>query len=136
VSVFAWRLLRDRLSTKVNLVSRGIISSADISPVCLDAVASSQLNIYSSVAVSLALFGRWSDRGLSFRRWIPNTFLNTSFSLFMPQVVLERDDPFYSSSGFFLCGFFGLNAIIGYSDTQNRLFPNLWIRSNVTLIGG
>jgi hypothetical protein len=29
VSIFAWRLLRDRLPTKNNLVSRGILSSAD-----------------------------------------------------------------------------------------------------------
>ncbi|GAU44198.1 hypothetical protein TSUD_373340 [Trifolium subterraneum] len=27
VSIFAWRLLRDRLPTKANLVTRGIISS-------------------------------------------------------------------------------------------------------------
>jgi hypothetical protein len=31
VSVFAWRLLRDQLPTKVNLASRGIISSVDLS---------------------------------------------------------------------------------------------------------
>ncbi|MCI32291.1 cysteine-rich receptor-like protein kinase, partial [Trifolium medium] len=29
VSILAWRLLRDRLPTKVNLVTRGIISSED-----------------------------------------------------------------------------------------------------------
>jgi hypothetical protein len=28
VSIFAWRLLRDKLPTKANLVSRGILSSA------------------------------------------------------------------------------------------------------------
>jgi hypothetical protein len=29
VSIFAWRLLRDKLPTKANLVSRGIISAVD-----------------------------------------------------------------------------------------------------------
>ncbi|MCI43347.1 70 kDa peptidyl-prolyl isomerase, partial [Trifolium medium] len=29
VSIFAWRLLRDRLPTKVNLVTRGIITPPD-----------------------------------------------------------------------------------------------------------
>ncbi|MCI89853.1 heat-shock protein, partial [Trifolium medium] len=28
VSIFAWRLLRDKLPTKVNLVSRGVLSEA------------------------------------------------------------------------------------------------------------
>jgi len=31
VSIFAWRLLRDRLPTKLNLQNRGIITNADIS---------------------------------------------------------------------------------------------------------
>jgi hypothetical protein len=31
VSILAWRLLRDRLPTKINLLTRGIISADDIS---------------------------------------------------------------------------------------------------------
>jgi hypothetical protein len=48
VSVFAWRLLRDRLPTKSNLAARGII---------LPEVQSCQLSFCLSLAVSLALFG-------------------------------------------------------------------------------
>jgi hypothetical protein len=104
--------------------------------VCLVAVALTQLSIYFSHAVHLALYGRWSGRGLSFRQWIPKTSQITSFSLHMPQGAFERGNPFFSLFGFFVCGFFGLKETIGYSSIQNRMFFNLWKRSSVILTGG
>ncbi|CAJ2663689.1 unnamed protein product [Trifolium pratense] len=56
VSILAWRLLRDRLPTRVNLVTRRILSSTDHLCV-LDVVRLSRLITYSFYAVLLVLFG-------------------------------------------------------------------------------
>ncbi|GAU42955.1 hypothetical protein TSUD_142920 [Trifolium subterraneum] len=48
VSIFAWRLLRDRLPTKANLVTRGILSPADGLCVCGCGAAESTQHLFLS----------------------------------------------------------------------------------------
>jgi hypothetical protein len=57
VSIFVWRLLKDGLPTKDNLVSRGIMLK-QLTCVYPVAAVSNQLSIYSYHAVSLVRFGR------------------------------------------------------------------------------
>jgi hypothetical protein len=56
VSIFVWRLLRNRLPTKTNLVTQGILHK--LTYVCQDVAASNQLNTYSFFVVLLVPFGR------------------------------------------------------------------------------
>jgi hypothetical protein len=57
VSIFAWRLLRDRLPTKTNLVTQGIITPESHFSIP-DVVALNQLSTYSYLVARLVPFGR------------------------------------------------------------------------------
>ncbi|XP_045831535.1 uncharacterized protein LOC123922923 [Trifolium pratense] len=84
VSIFAWRLLRDRLSTKTNLVIRGIISSS--AQVCVagcgEAESAHHLFISCSFFGSLwALVCTWIDISLTDSSTIQEHFVHFTSSL-------------------------------------------------------
>lgn len=82
VSVFAWRLLRDRLPTKSNLVAIGVITSAD----CLCVTGCGYVETAGHIFLScttFASYGRWCRTGLVSREWTLILFLIILFSLFM-----------------------------------------------------
>ncbi|GAU16239.1 hypothetical protein TSUD_298710 [Trifolium subterraneum] len=100
VSIFAWRLLRDRLPTKTNLAICGIISPEAQSCVagCEDMESAQHLFISCSIFGSL-----WS----SVRSWIglssvdPQNLADHFLSL---RVVSARTVPFFSLFGSYVCG--------------------------------
>jgi hypothetical protein len=96
VSIFAWRLLRDRLPTKTNLVVRGIITHHLIY-VCPVVEVLNQFNTYFSLAALLALFGRLLDLGLVSRRLTRIISQITSFSLLIQHVVFVGGGPLCNS---------------------------------------
>jgi hypothetical protein len=59
----------------------------------------SQLNIYLSLAVPLALFGHQLGHGLNFHWWILKTCMVILFGLLSQLEVLERAALSFSSSG-------------------------------------
>ncbi|GAU47968.1 hypothetical protein TSUD_280270 [Trifolium subterraneum] len=59
VSILAWRLLRDRLPTKINLVTRGILSSADHFCVSGCGEVESALHLFISCSTFGSLWTRW-----------------------------------------------------------------------------
>ncbi|XP_045797738.1 uncharacterized protein LOC123891913 [Trifolium pratense] len=84
VSIFAWRLLRDRLPTKTNLVIRGIISSS--AQVCVagcgEAESAHHLFISCSFFGSLwALVCTWIDISLTDSSTIRDHFVHFTSSL-------------------------------------------------------
>ncbi|CAJ2653268.1 unnamed protein product [Trifolium pratense] len=84
VSIFAWRLLRDRLPTKTNLVIRGIISSS--AQVCVagcgEAESAHHLFISCSFFGSLwALVGTWIDISVTDSSTIREHFVHFTSSL-------------------------------------------------------
>jgi hypothetical protein len=88
VYIFVWRLLRDRLSIKTNLVTRDIITQRLIF-VCLVVEVLNQLNTYFSLVAALAPFGRQSGLGLV-SRWLTRTISHiTFFSSLIQKVVLD-----------------------------------------------
>jgi len=69
VSILAWRMLRDRLPTRLNLLHRGIITDADIS--CVSGVV--MMNLLTTcfyIVISLVLFGIRCGCGLVFQELI------------------------------------------------------------------
>ncbi|PNX56901.1 glutamate-gated kainate-type ion channel receptor subunit GluR20, partial [Trifolium pratense] len=67
VSIFAWRLLRDRLPTKANLVSRGILSTATHHCVCGCGEVESAQHLFLSCSTFVALWSlvsSWIDSSL------------------------------------------------------------------------
>ncbi|MCH91106.1 70 kDa peptidyl-prolyl isomerase, partial [Trifolium medium] len=98
VSIFAWRLLRDRLPTKINL-ARGIITpEAQFCVTGCEGVESAQ-----HLFLSCSIFGfLWSS------------------------AALERVAPFYNLSGFYALGLSGMKEIKDYSATQNSPYLICW----------
>ncbi|GAU37723.1 hypothetical protein TSUD_382160 [Trifolium subterraneum] len=91
VSIFAWRLLRDRLSRPIT---------------------------YSSLAVPLDPCGHQCARGLTSHWCIPPLYVITLFSLHVQQVDLGCDAPFCSSFGLFVCELCGRKEITDYFEAQ------------------
>ncbi|MCI46876.1 glutamate-gated kainate-type ion channel receptor subunit GluR5, partial [Trifolium medium] len=89
VSIFAWRLLRDRLPTKANLVIRGILSSeTHFCESGCGAVESTQ-----HLFLSCSTFGSlWTlvRSWIALHWWILILYQITLFSLLSQQVVFEH----------------------------------------------
>ena len=67
VSIFAWRLLRDRLPTKNNLVREEVCSMPRMLGVLPDAVTTIQYLICLCIVIAMGLYGGTSGRGLAFQ---------------------------------------------------------------------
>ncbi|GAU13337.1 hypothetical protein TSUD_42910 [Trifolium subterraneum] len=114
VSICAWRLLRDRLPTRANLVSRGIISpEAHFCVSGCGGIESAQ-HRFSHVGL-LALYGRRFDSGLVFLRWIIKIHTVISSSLLAHWVSVAHGGLSCSSFGLLACGFCGMRETIGFS---------------------
>jgi hypothetical protein len=117
MSMFAWRLLRDRLPTKVNLAAQGIITLEAHSCVSGCSITESSQHLF----ISCRFFGSlWP----LVRSWIdflsvdPQTLCHIIFiSVHICQVDYELDDLSCSFFGCYAFGLFGTtNVIPGYSD--------------------
>ncbi|GAU23363.1 hypothetical protein TSUD_334100 [Trifolium subterraneum] len=110
VSILVWHLLRDRLPTKANLVTRGIIPpTAHFCVTGCGAVESAH-----HLFISCSIFG----------------------SLWTLHVDLRRVDPFYNSFGLLECGLCGQKGIIDCSEAQHVVLIISWTGSNLFLLGG
>jgi hypothetical protein len=134
VSIFAWRLLRDRLPTKDNLLTRCIISSeAHFCVFGCGGIESTQHLLLTMVL--LAPYGHRFGIGLVFLRWTLIHHLIICFSSLTQQVVVEHDGLFSSLFGLWVFEFCGTKEIIGYSIMRQKRYLNYWIKSKFTLFG-
>ncbi|GAU32086.1 hypothetical protein TSUD_53540 [Trifolium subterraneum] len=128
VSILAWQLLRDRLPTKANLVSRGILSSE--SHYCVsgcEAVESAQhLFLSCSTFGSLWSFvGSWIESSLVESHTLSDHFVR----LLIQQVVPGRVALLCNSLlAFGLCG---TSETLDYSEAQQTLHSKCWTRSRL-----
>jgi hypothetical protein len=128
-------LLRDKLPTKVNLVSRGIITLDD--HLCIAGCGSVETaqHLFHSCSF-FVLFGRQFGLGLTSLRWIRTFCLTISSSSLTQQVVLVLADLFSKLFGSYVCGLCGMNAISYSLETKSVCIPNFWTRSNFAHISG
>jgi hypothetical protein len=107
VSIFAWRLLRDRSPTKSNLTTRGIITPEAQSCVtgCGDMAP-----IYFLHHLWLS-FDRQLGRGWACYRWILQIWLIIIFSLRFHAVVSEHVASSYNLFDSYVSGLFGTKEI-------------------------
>ncbi|MCI18220.1 glutamate-gated kainate-type ion channel receptor subunit GluR5, partial [Trifolium medium] len=106
ISILAWRLLRDRLPTKTNLVTRGILSQE--AHFCVSGCG----------------------------EWFLLLYAITLFSLLLQLVEVEFADLFCNSFGLPAFGLFGRKEIIDCFEAQQVLLIKCWTRSSFSLIGG
>jgi len=95
VSIFAWRLIWDRLPTKTNLVRRGLLNSELAA--CGVGCGQEESALHMFLQVSNLMI-----------------FVSTSFSSFIVQVTQGSADPSFSFYGYFVSGWFGMNATTKY----------------------
>jgi hypothetical protein len=94
VSICVWRLSRNILPTKDNLVRCDIISPVDHIFVLVVAVKLNQLSICSFIAIYSVLFESKCGRGFVFTRWILIILWIIKYSSLTPQKVLMLADFF------------------------------------------
>ncbi|GAU51816.1 hypothetical protein TSUD_368710 [Trifolium subterraneum] len=135
VSIFAWRLLRDRLPTKTNLVTRGILSPTAHFCVTGCGEAESAHHLF----ISCSTFGSmWTSVCL----WIGITPVHcTSIRDHFVQFTCSaggsgRDAPFCSSFGLFVCGLCGRKEITDYFEAQQVAPFSCSTRSSFSHLGG
>jgi hypothetical protein len=135
VSIFVWRLLRDRLPTKANLISRGILSSETHHCMswCREVKSAQQLFLSYDTFCSLWHMVHF---GLAFLRWTLILLRITLFSLPIQQVVFERVGPFCSSSDLPAFGLYGVREIINCLEAQHLPYSNFWTTSRVSPLRG
>ncbi|GAU20543.1 hypothetical protein TSUD_131010 [Trifolium subterraneum] len=123
VSIFAWRLLRDRLHTKANLVTRGILSPE----VHFCTAGCGEIESAHDLFISCSTFGSlWT----LVRSWIPFLFVIILFGLHLQRVDLGHNVPFCNSFGLLAFGLFGHKEITDYSEVQQTTLSSCWIRSS------
>jgi hypothetical protein len=123
VFIFVWRLLWNRLTSKDNLVARGIIPLETLHCViCCGGTEIAQHLII--LALASVLCGASLGRGLVRQRLICFIYMTISFSLF----ILQEDREFAVTSrsmfGFAACGCYEMKEIIEYSRTRKVTFTN------------
>lgn len=112
VSIFAWRLLRDRLPTRTNLVHRGVLPGAAAGCLSGCGVIETSQHLFISV-IFMALFGIRCGLGLESQAQTLFMSQIISFSSLILQVVCEQGALFCSLFGCFLRGSYGMIVIIG-----------------------
>jgi hypothetical protein len=116
VSIFAWRLLRDRLPTKENLVACGILSSE--AHFCVSGCGSIETAQHLFLlAVRLGPCGHLFAIGLAFQRLMPLLSVIIWFSSHSQLEVHELVGRF--------CSLFGLQvSSVTWNERNHRLFNN------------
>jgi hypothetical protein len=94
------------------------------------AETSSQVSIYLSFVVSLALFGRQLGLGLVCHRWMHKIWLIILFSLLFHLVDSVRVALSFSFFGSYVFGLFGTKETNDYSEIQSSHYLSCWARSN------
>ncbi|KAK2404810.1 hypothetical protein QL285_054116 [Trifolium repens] len=137
VSIFAWRLLRDRLPTKTNLVTRGILSPDLDTCVtgCGGAESAQHLFLTCGTFGSLWPLVR-AGIGVDFRRQILRVSRTILFSSLIQQAVLGPEGLFYSLFGSLVCGLYGMRGTSESSITQRPRCISYWTKSSYFHIGG
>ncbi|GAU40452.1 hypothetical protein TSUD_374620 [Trifolium subterraneum] len=107
VSILAWRLLRNRLSTKANIVARGILPPT--AHFCVSDCGAVETGHH--LFISCSTFGSlWVDLG--------------------------RIVPYCNSFGLLVFGLYGRKEIIDSSEAQHAVLIICWTRSGLFLLGG
>jgi hypothetical protein len=130
VSIFVWHLLRDRLPTKANLVSRDILS-----PEARHCVSGcGEVESAQHLFLSCGTFGSFWPlvrSWIGFFRWTLILFQTILFSLPIQRVVLVHADLFCSSSSLHAFGLCRVREIIDCSEAQQIPYINFWTRSRL-----
>lgn len=121
VSFLAWRLLRNRLLTKANLVAHGILAQ-EAQFVSRDVGVWRLLNIYLSHVPNLENFGFMFVLGFGYQLRIRMILLTIFFSLLTCQVVRLLDVPLFNFCGSCVFGCSSLNVMINILTTLKVLF--------------
>jgi len=132
VCVLAWRLLRNRLPTKDNLLARGVLSH--INHHCV-AVGCSDFETVQHLFIScpfLQLFGAIFGSTLVYFMLGQTIFI----SLFTQQVERAPAVLLCNSFGYVVCGLCGMKGIRGYLKTMRSPSINWWRKSNYIPFGG
>jgi hypothetical protein len=123
VSIFAWRLLRDRLPTKANLVAQGIISlnAHYFVSGCGDVESTQHLFISCSFFASLwSLIRAWIDFSSADTQWLSDHFLQFTYS---PGGLRARRSFLQLIwLGLPVCGLYGMKEIRDYSEIQSASY--------------
>jgi len=128
VSILAWRVLRNRLPSKNNLVARSIISTSH-NFACPDVEVSRLSNIWFFLALALLLCGAWLGRGSAYPCLIRFFYMIILFNLFGLQVVRKFVVLFYSLFGFVACGYYEMKETIEFLRTRKVPFTSCcWIK--------
>jgi hypothetical protein len=135
VSVLAWRLLRNRLPTRDNLVRRHIITPD--SQLCVTGCGGVETthHLFLSCSVFTSLW-HLIRVGLIHQRLIRIGYRTTSFSLFIQQGEPVLGTPSYSSYGSVAFGWCGKNEILGSSKQRNHQSFGCSRKSKYTPCGG
>ncbi|GAU16975.1 hypothetical protein TSUD_37330 [Trifolium subterraneum] len=134
VSIFTWRLLRDRLPTKTNLVTRGILSSAAHFCVtgCGEAESAHHLVISCSTSGSLwTLVCSWI--GIT---PVHSTSIRDHFVQFTCLAGGSRARRFFLQLSLFVCGLCGRKEITDYFEAQQAVLFSCSTRSSYSPLGG
>jgi len=110
VSVFMWRLLHDRLSTKSNLANKGVVSLEVY--LCVCGVVETAQHLFLSCS-TFTSYGLLCEIGSVLWGWTPTFCTIIFYSLFTQQVVVKLWGFSFSLFGFFVFDFYGLSVIIG-----------------------
>jgi hypothetical protein len=112
VSIFVWRLLRDRLPTKTNLVTRGIITQN--SHFCMASCGGIESTQHLFLFMQYVWYPLALRSGFSAVEY-SNIFRVTVFGSPFQQVVVEGCDLFNNLVGCHVCGLYGTREIRNYS---------------------
>ncbi|GAU34797.1 hypothetical protein TSUD_206010 [Trifolium subterraneum] len=136
VSILAWRLLRDRLPTKVNLITRGILPAVAHYCVsgCGEEESAQHLFLSCSTFGSLwSLVSSWIGSSLVMAQTFSDHFVQ--FTIFQ-QVVPVHDVLLCNSYGLLACRLYGQNEIIDCFEALQTLHCICWTRLRLFPTGG
>ncbi|CAJ2636641.1 unnamed protein product [Trifolium pratense] len=135
VSIFVWRLLRDKLPTKANLVTRGILSEAAHHCVSGCGGVESAQHLFLSCSTFDALWSlvsSWIGSSLVTAQTLSDHFVQFTGST----GVFEHDVLSCSLYGLLLCGLYGPKETIDCSEAQQTQCIICWTRSRLFPTGG
>ena len=121
VSLFVWRLLRNILPTKDNLVRRRVLHQDDAACVSDCGNSETATHLFLGYVLYTALFGLMCSIGWVSLQFFLVNFDNTMSKLLKWQVCLDSLTHSSQSFGLHLFGLFGRRVITEYSKTWSLI---------------